>query len=858
MDNVAVTTEAARKHELQQEGMIFGRARGDGNCLISSILQGLIHVEMVPKAVVENPLRFSSEVRSCRDALVALPAGHVLRPVERDLLTNRINAAATDEEHQQAYLQFDVHGIWIVEYFMERHGREIPDNGLVLKCFSRFDDILGEVPQVSIYRDANVLVPEPPHEIAMYNLTGTGFCGEHYDPLFFASVPPPPPAPASPGSERPQKRHRSSGSGNRTAKADSAGASRETQSATNPRSTPADKAHLAEASFYKIAVLPTGDQNHGDQRDLLQQALELVAENLREDPTLPGDPIDSTQADPDALREDAAVVLQPAHCAFAGCTRTFVSGEDLSKHLEAESEHIKLLSAVTRCMAPSQDSEQLRRFSAYCEAIACKIRQGAPLDTYSIDRRAIMQYSMATADDQIYMPMCFSCARRFPHIASLDKQDQKPKNEIRWQKPLSSTEDVKFFGMGAQRCAEIFGLDTYIERYGHQPGFPDMRERMAEFDDWQLIVPFRQRSLTLLCCPEDRKCTSENKSSCMARGTLCKDCEVPVCRYCEEALLQPRGAQMPYAALTNDLMIFYAPVVMYEKQATAMELICASVCLTTMISFTLEKKHRGKERLFDQPVHMQRHTIGTRGNATSFPMPWEEILRMLQDVDQTDDAGAVDLPHSGEELVRWAQVLLKTSGDEGVDDLKGLVHQASVRADVVVALIEEMKNRGHRAYKNLDMERVRRKAKDTLPHAGVPPEIMHLVKISSEDDSLDRIQIQKEATPVAGRCQSHTEAEQLFSTLSPNAVVCERSSEDAFDVVAQRAAAFQDIGNQLEKNDQGIAKQASRGGSNKPSKIAVSAGNSMIDQFKPWSEPPSLPYLFIYIYIYFQISLLLV
>ena len=142
----------------------------------------------------------------------------------------------------------------------------------------------------------------------------------------------------------------------------------------------------------------------------------------------------------------------------------------------------------------------------------------------------------------------------------------------------------------------------------------------------------------------------------MAAMALCKDCEVPVCRFCEDSLLQPRGPEMPQAALTNDLMIFYAPTSLYEKQATAMELICASVCLTTMISFTLEKKYRCEDRLFDQAVHMQRHTIGTRGNATSFPMPWQEILRMLQDVAPTEESTVVDLPHSGEELVRWAQV----------------------------------------------------------------------------------------------------------------------------------------------------------------------------------------------------------
>ena len=104
--------------------------------------------------------------------------------------------------------------------------------------------------------------------------------------------------------------------------------------------------------------------------------------------------------------------------------------------------------------------------------------------------------------------------------------------------------------------------------------------------------------------------------------------------------------------------------------------------------------------------------------------------------------------------MRWVLVLLKTSGDDSIDDMKGLVHQATVRGEVVVALIEELKHRGHRAYKNLDLSRVRRKAAETLPREGIPPEIMHLVKISNEDTTLDRVQIQKEATPVPGRCQT--------------------------------------------------------------------------------------------------------
>ena len=115
---------------------------------------------------------------------------------------------------------------------------------------------------------------------------------------------------------------------------------------------------------------------------------------------------------------------------------------------------------------------------------------------------------------------------------------------------------------------------------------------------------------------------------------------------------------------------------------------------------------------------------------------------------------------------------------------------------------------------------------ETLPKAGVPPEIAHLVKISKNDDSLDRIQIQKTSTAISGKCQNQVEASRIFDVVTPNAVVNERSNEDGVDVVAQRAAAFTDIGGKLESRKEG----------GKPVKIAVSTGNNMMDQFKPWLE----------------------
>ena len=98
---------------------------------------------------------------------------------------------------------------------------------------------------------------------------------------------------------------------------------------------------------------------------------------------------------------------------------------------------------------------------------------------------------------------------------------------------------------------------------------------------------------------------------------------------------------MLQAALANDLMVFDAPSILHKKKPTTMELICDIVCDMIMISFTLKKKHRKKEdRLLEQAVHMQRHTIGMRGSVISFSMPWLEILRIVKDIHEVLRDGA--------------------------------------------------------------------------------------------------------------------------------------------------------------------------------------------------------------------------
>ena len=124
------------------------------------------------------------------------------------------------------------------------------------------------------------------------------------------------------------------------------------------------------------------------------------------------------------------------------------------------------------------------------------------------------------------------------------------------------------------------------------------------------------------------------------------------------------------------------------------ELICASVCITSIICFTLEKQFRNV-RPMDESVHANQHRMAFRGNATSFPLPWEDLMVQLRDC-QASSRGpsTASLPRSGAELANVVSILLKSAGGE--NDKKAhakLINQANVRRNIVIRLIDEMKHR---------------------------------------------------------------------------------------------------------------------------------------------------------------------
>ena len=102
-------------------------------------------------------------------------------------------------------------------------------------------------------------------------------------------------------------------------------------------------------------------------------------------------------------------------------------------------------------------------------------------------------------------------------------------------------------------------------------------------------------------------------------------CQVLVGRFCLPCV-RDEEPKLPAGALANDMMMFYAPREIYAEQMTVMEMICASPCITSMICFSLEVKYGN---MFNTHVHMNRHRVGGRGNATTFPMPWQAILTEL-------------------------------------------------------------------------------------------------------------------------------------------------------------------------------------------------------------------------------------
>ena len=92
--------------------------------------------------------------------------------------------------------------------------------------------------------------------------------------------------------------------------------------------------------------------------------------------------------------------------------------------------------------------------------------------------------------------------------------------------------------------------------------------------------------------------------------------------------------------------------------------------------------------------------------------------------------------------------------------MKKFIHQAKVKRQVVVHRILDAKNRGHRAFANVKEDAVRERARH-LPEDGVPEEVRRYLDLEHD---LDKLCIQKAATPVDGRHKKWNHSTARIST----------------------------------------------------------------------------------------------
>lgn len=277
------------------------------------------------------------------------------------------------------------------------------------------------------------------------------------------------------------------------------------------------------------------------------------------------------------------------------------------------------------------------------------------------------------------------------------------------------------------------------------------------------------------------------------------------------------------------MLIFYPPRVIYQKEVTFMELVCASPCFTAMACFSLEKKRLG-ERAMDQDAFMPRHRLVARGNATTFPLAWENLLQGMQEAAAQAAASELALPRVGKELADFVNVIIKAGNhDETMETMAKIIHQARVRRGVVLELLKDAQAREHPANKNVCLANAALRAED-LPEDGAPPEIIALL---AHDDDLENIQRQKAATPVRDNLRVEDVQQEFACMTKPNAVVNERTSAGFEDANAQCATALRTIAAQSDKH------AAEEG-------FVIHTGNRLLDQFEPWYFAFAFAFLFSY------------
>ena len=188
--------------------------------------------------------------------------------------------------------------------------------------------------------------------------------------------------------------------------------------------------------------------------------------------------------------------------------------------------------------------------------------------------------------------------------------------------------------------------------------------------------------MKLLCCPEDLHCAR----GCKEVQKICSKCRFPVCRTCRLGL---HSKAIVPAALSNDMMLGYLNDFIYSKGVRCIECACASAFWNSLVVFRIDG---ARGHFMEAPIGRADRKPMVRGHLLSFPLDW---LSVMQQLDRASvDRRLVSLPHTGSILATLVQVQISSSAIDVTKYLK----QDSVRAEIVIQLIQLLKNSGHPDY----------------------------------------------------------------------------------------------------------------------------------------------------------------
>ena len=125
-----------------------------------------------------------------------------------------------------------------------------------------------------------------------------------------------------------------------------------------------------------------------------------------------------------------------------------VVGHLLEAHKDAFESALKLL--------PRMYVDEEKVAGLYNEAIGWRVRQGAPLASYSIDRKCLRKAALATGKHKIQGLVCFLCGCIHPC------RENEIKQPIRWRRPMQTVN--KFFCYDAKATKDYFSLDSYLPK----------------------------------------------------------------------------------------------------------------------------------------------------------------------------------------------------------------------------------------------------------------------------------------------------------------------------------------------------------------------------------------------------------